>query len=63
MDKHLEFRLSVEIPDWMTVEEWQDYRDNLISKLRSAHWNDKSKVELKSFDVYECDGLRKVVSD
>ena len=63
MEMHLEFRMSVSIPETMTVEEWEDYRDNLISKLRSAHWNDKSKVELKSFDVYECEGLRKVVSE
>lgn len=60
MEMHLEFRMSVSIPETMTVEEWEDYRDNLISKLRSTHdWNN-FKIRIQSFDVYECDGIRKV---
>ena len=61
MEQNLEIRITVQIHSGVTVAEWEEYRDALISKLKSADaWERRHITYGFKMKVYETDGRKEV---
>ena len=54
MAHNIEIRITVQTRSEVTVEEWEEYRDALISGLRAANtWASKHRTYGFEMEVYE----------
>ena len=64
MEHNIEIRITVQTRPGVTVEEWEEYRDALISELKSANsWASQHKTHGFKMEVYETDGRNEVTHD